>query len=180
MGKDRRTGVAMDFSKGSKMALQWAIDNLADKGDTFVIIHAMSRPLDESRNHLWSSSSGSRMFVLSLNTYIWIRSSPYLIQFLKSATGPGLLLIVALIPLAEFREPEVMKKYDVKTDVEVLDILDTAARHKEVGLSGIFIDKQYCNIVLCLKIISYCWLDFVNIFNKSRWNFFYYFFKNSY
>lgn len=38
----------------------------------------------------------------------------------------------ALIPLREFSEPVILKKYGVKPDSETLDIANTAAAQKEV------------------------------------------------
>lgn len=125
MGRDRQIGVAMDFSKSSKCALQWAIDNLADKGDTLYVIHIKTNSVDESRDKLWSKSGARKCTCFRVRGW----SSFHKISELSHS---AVVCVAALIPLAEFREPEVMKKYDVQTDMEVLDMLDTGSRQKEV------------------------------------------------
>ncbi|XP_042465299.1 universal stress protein PHOS32-like isoform X1 [Zingiber officinale] len=120
MAGDRKIGVALDFSKSSKRALEWAIDNLLGHGETLVVLHV---------RHPKSSSSTAD---------------------LSSDSAP--------IPLSEFRELEVLKRYDLEVDALVLDALDTAARQKE----AIIVLKLYagdpreklCDAVEDLKLDS--------------------------
>ncbi|GAU45011.1 hypothetical protein TSUD_88020, partial [Trifolium subterraneum] len=100
MASDRKIGVALDFSNGSKIALKWAIDNLLRSGDTLHIVHVNHSQGTESRNLLWSTTG-----------------SP-------------------LIPISEFREKNVMHQYEVEPDAEVLDILDTVSKQKQVTVVG--------------------------------------------
>ncbi|KAF5821809.1 putative rossmann-like alpha/beta/alpha sandwich protein [Helianthus annuus] len=102
MVKDRKVGIAMDFSKSSKSALQWAIDNLAGKGDTFYIIHI------KSLSNLWETSGSSNL-----------RSINYSFDSVGGVSCAG--------------------SYGVKTDIDVLNILDTGARQKEVSVFTMFV-----------------------------------------
>ncbi|KAL2895240.1 Suppressor of cytokine signaling 7, partial [Bienertia sinuspersici] len=40
--------------------------------------------------------------------------------------------ITTLIPLSEFRETNIIKRYDVKADIEVLNMCDIDSRQKEI------------------------------------------------
>ncbi|WVZ17733.1 hypothetical protein V8G54_010715 [Vigna mungo] len=169
MAKDRTIGVALDFSNSSKNALKWALDNLADKGDTIYVIHISPNSIDESRNQLWAKS-GSREYQFSVNftfrcVFIYSSDDNVLGIFSSGFIRSGLISILlcvfeALIPLQEFREPEIMKKYGVQTDIEVLDILDTAFRQKEVVFLILQMEFNLDNpgfgcshvLVLCLNL----------------------------
>ncbi|XP_015055117.1 universal stress protein PHOS32-like [Solanum pennellii] len=97
--KEKTIGVAVDFSRSSKEALKWTVENLAEKGDTVYLIHIKTHTLNESRDQLWAKTG-----------------SP-------------------LIPWVEFRDPEVMKYYDIKkTDVQVVDLLDAATKQKQINI----------------------------------------------
>ncbi|KAH7683773.1 Universal stress protein A family protein [Dioscorea alata] len=55
MSKNRIIGVAMDYSPTSKLAIRWAIENLANIGDRLVMIHVSSKS-DHPQKNLWENS----------------------------------------------------------------------------------------------------------------------------
>lgn len=67
MAKERKIGIAMDFSKSSKNALRWATDNLIDKGDTLLLIHVKQPQPGESRNLLWSNTGSRKISTITIN-----------------------------------------------------------------------------------------------------------------
>ncbi|XP_042465300.1 universal stress protein PHOS34-like isoform X2 [Zingiber officinale] len=150
MAGDRKIGVALDFSKSSKRALEWAIDNLLGHGETLVVLH-VRHPKSSSSTADLSSDSGALL----------IHSTPFLSQsrlLFSSCSDCVCGQSAAPIPLSEFRELEVLKRYDLEVDALVLDALDTAARQKE----AIIVLKLYagdpreklCDAVEDLKLDS--------------------------
>lgn len=64
---ERRIGVAVDFSAGSRAALKWAVDNVARQGDFLILV--VVRPeenYEQGEMQLWGVT-GSRMPSLSLS-----------------------------------------------------------------------------------------------------------------
>lgn len=60
--KEKTIGVAVDFSRSSKEALKWTVENLAEKSDTVYLIHIKTHTLSESRDQLWAKT-GSRKYL---------------------------------------------------------------------------------------------------------------------
>jgi hypothetical protein len=50
----------------------------------------------------------------------------------------SVLNIIALIPLSEFSDPIIAKKYGAKPDMETLDLLNTTATQKEVSTPSLW------------------------------------------
>lgn len=61
----RWVGLAVDFSEGSRAALQWAADNLLRAGDNLLLLHVLKDPDYEQGETLLWEASGSRTYQLN-------------------------------------------------------------------------------------------------------------------
>ncbi|KAK2990246.1 hypothetical protein RJ640_014698 [Escallonia rubra] len=120
MAEERRVGVAVDFSPCSRKAVQWAVDNVARKGDHLILVTILPEGnYEEGEMQLWEATG----------SLVLMRNDP------ERMTGHLVCQRasdVALIPLVEFSDPHIMKKYGVKPDPETLDIVSCAAAQKEI------------------------------------------------
>ncbi|CAL9765107.1 unnamed protein product [Musa acuminata subsp. burmannicoides] len=82
------------------------------------------------------SGSSKRALQWTIDNLLDIGETLIVIHVLrpKSSSGSKHSDSPPLIPLTEFRELEVMKRYDVEVDIDVLDMLDTASRQKEATI----------------------------------------------
>ncbi|KAH9324589.1 hypothetical protein KI387_004767 [Taxus chinensis] len=121
----RNVGVAMDFSTTSKYALQWALDNLADKGDHVVIIHVHSHQAETGQTQLWEKS-GSPLVPLSelrqpnLSKQYDISPDPETLDMLDTATRQKELNVVAKIYWGDAREKLCEAVEDLQLDSLVM------------------------------------------------------------
>lgn len=138
---ERNVGVAMDFSACSKAALRWASTNMVRGGDRLVLLHVNSSYQVESGIvHLWEQD-GSRMltflffvfvlfcFVCTSSFYRVSMNICHSIEVLKQIIT---YICSALIPLYEFSDPLIAKRYGVAPDKETLDILARVANQRQV------------------------------------------------
>nr|CAC18557.1 early nodulin ENOD18 [Vicia faba] len=124
MVEDRKVGVGIDFSKNSKNALKWAIVNMADKGDTFYLIHINSNSSDESRSKLFAKT-GSPLIPLELKEagvmkQYGVQTDVEVIDLLEIAATQKEVSVVAKLYWGDARQKLMDSIEDLKLDALVL------------------------------------------------------------
>ncbi|XP_047334793.1 universal stress protein PHOS32-like [Impatiens glandulifera] len=86
--EDRRIGVAVDFSKCSKEALKWTVDNIIRKGDNLILINIQPEGYyEEGEMQLWETTGSPLIPLAEL-------SDPAIMKKYKVTPDPETLEIV--------------------------------------------------------------------------------------
>ncbi|KAL8162215.1 hypothetical protein V2J09_013704 [Rumex salicifolius] len=103
MSTDRRVGVGVDFSVGSKKAVSWTVENLVRKGDHLILIAVLPRPASHQLK-LWEPAGSPlirlvELLDLSVQTKYDVKPDPDTLEFAKIAADQkkAILISVALI-----------------------------------------------------------------------------------
>ncbi|CAN6471544.1 unnamed protein product [Victoria cruziana] len=125
MAGDRKIGVALDYSSSSKVALEWAVDNLLQKGETLYVVHVMPEKGEEVRNTMWLQS-GSPLIPLkefrepaSMKQY-GVECDAGVLDLLDTASRQKEATIVAKIYWGDAREKLCDAVEDLKLDSLVM------------------------------------------------------------
>ena len=65
MSSERKVGVAVDFSACSRVALQWAVNNVLRKGDHLILVNIRPEANSEDPEVLLWETTGSRTLIHS-------------------------------------------------------------------------------------------------------------------
>lgn len=64
----RQVGIAMDFSAGSKYALQWALKNIVKEGDHLILVIVNKKLNEMGEMHLWEDTGSP---LIPLPDFAW-------------------------------------------------------------------------------------------------------------
>ncbi|KAL2927432.1 Universal stress protein PHOS34 [Bienertia sinuspersici] len=151
----KKIGVAMDFSKGSKAALKWAMDGLLKEGNNLFMIHIQHSQALESRNRMWSDS-GSPESDKVMHGY-GVEIEPEVLDLLRTISSQLQVNVFWKIYWGDARE----KICEAAVHLH-LDTLAMGSR----GLSSIRRSVQI--IVFYIRILSYLLLRFTSFFLSAR------------
>nr|XP_043607683.1 universal stress protein PHOS34-like [Erigeron canadensis] len=103
MGEARKVGVAVDYSECSRVALQWAIDNVVRKGDHLILVNVLPEGIyeDVTEMQLWAVTGSPLIPLTDL-------CNPHVLKKYGTKPDPETLEIVSVA--AVLKEVDVLMK----------------------------------------------------------------------